>query len=171
MKQSLHALLAALLTTLAACATFGFASVNPGDSEADVVAKLGPPTHRYQDGKDHLLEYMNGPFGQTTYMARIGPEGRLISYEQVLTTQKFGTLPVGQATKEDVLRTVGAPSETIYLTLSQLEVWSYPYRESDVWDSVMSIHFDNGGIVRRLQNGPDPRRDPDSRWPFAFRRR
>jgi hypothetical protein len=35
----------------------------------------------------------------------------------------------------------------------------------------MSIHFDNGGIVRRLQNGPDPRRDPDSRWPFAFRRR
>lgn len=170
MKQSLHAVLAALLTTLAACATFGFASVNPGDSEADVVAKLGPPTHRYQDGKDQLLEYMNGPFGQTTYMARIGPDGRLISYEQVLTTQKFATLPVGQATKENVLHTVGAPSDTTYFPLSQREVWSYPYRESGVWDSVMNIQFDNDGTVRGMQNGPDPRRDPGSRWPFAFRR-
>src|ERR1700737_3098361 len=121
MKQSLNALLAALLTALAACATFGFASVNPGDSEADVVTKLGPPTHRYQDGKDHLLEYMNGPFGQTTYMARIGPDGTLISYEQVLTTQKFATLPVGQATKEDVLHTAGAPSKTPYFPLTRLQ--------------------------------------------------
>jgi hypothetical protein len=96
-------------------------------------------------------------------MARIDSSGKLISYEQVLTNQKFATLKPGIATKEDVLHTVGAPSETSYLPLSQLEVWSYPYKESGVWDSMMHVHFDKSGIVRRLESGPDPKRDPD-RW-------
>jgi hypothetical protein len=51
----------------------------------------------------------------------------------------------------------------MYLRLSDLEVWSYPYKEAGVWDSIMSVHFDRNGILQRMQNGPDPRRDPDSR--------
>ncbi|MDB5762603.1 MAG: outer membrane protein assembly factor BamE [Herminiimonas sp.] len=168
MKHLFHAVLAVLLSMLGACAGFGTVPVNAGDTESQVVAKLGKPTHRYQNGTDHLLEYMNGPFGQTTYMARIGPDNRLISYEQVLTTQKFAMLKPGQATKDDVLHTIGAPSDTSYLPLSELEVWSYPYKESNVWNSLMNVHFDKTGIVRRMQNGPDPRHDPDSRFPFGL---
>lgn len=139
-----------------------------GDTEAEVIAKLGQPTHRYKDGEDHLLEYMLGPWGQYTYMARIGPDGKIISYEQVLTTQKFNTLKVGEATKNVVLRTIGAPSDVSYLSLTDLEVWSYPYKESGVWDSIMHVHFDRNGILRKMVNGPDPRRDPDTRWPFRM---
>lgn len=168
LTSCLAALIAATLLT--ACAGIGVPSMTPGEPEAVVISKLGAPTHRYQDGKDSLLEYMHGPWGQATYMARIGPDKRLISYEQVLTTQKFATLQIGKSTKQDVLHTVGAPSDTSYLSLSDLEVWSYPYRESNVWNSIMHVHFDRNGIVQKLLNTPDPRFEPDWRMPFGFGR-
>jgi outer membrane protein assembly factor BamE (lipoprotein component of BamABCDE complex) len=150
-----------MATILTACASQP--PLHPGESEQAVLQTLGKPTHTYLDRNDRLLEYMTGPWGQQTWVARIDPSGKLISYEQVLTNQKFASLKPGVATKQDVLHTVGAPSETSYLPLSQLEVWSYPYKESGVWDSMMHIHFDKSGIVRRLESGPDPRRDPDRR--------
>lgn len=155
---------------LGACASFGSPPVNPGDPESVVISKLGMPTHQYQKGDKRLLEYMKGPWGQQTYMALIGPDGRLISFEQVLTTQKFATIKVGEATKDDVLKTIGAPSDTSYLPLSELEVWSYPYKEANTWNSVMHVHFDKRGIVQRMQGGPDLRFEPDSRWPGVLRR-
>jgi hypothetical protein len=166
MKYGIHALLATLLLTLNACVILRSPPVAIGEPEAEVIAKLGNPTARLRDGPEQLLEYARGPWGQQTYMARISPEGKLTSYEQVLTLQKFATLKPGEATKADVLRTIGHPSETSYLSLSQLEVWSYPYKESGAWDSIMHVHFDNNGTVRMMQNGPDPRFDPDGKWPF-----
>src|SRR3954464_15973335 len=102
--------LAVLLTAIAGCAAFTPASLQTGEAESEVVAKLGAPTNRYQDGKDHLLEYAKGPWGQQTYMARIGPDGNLISYEQVLSNEKFAAIKPGKSTKNDVLLTIGAPS-------------------------------------------------------------
>lgn len=171
MKLLLNNILATVaLLTLCACAAILPAPVNIGDSESDLLAKRGNPTHRYQDGKDQLLEYALGPWGQKTYMARINESGKVISFEQVLTNAKFATIKVGEATKNDVLRTIGAPTETSYLSLTDLEVWSYPYKESNVWNSMMHVHFDRAGIVRKMLNGPDPRFDPDERFPFTLMR-
>lgn len=139
-----------------------------GESEDQVIARLGQPTHRYRDGPDQLLEYMRGPWGQYTYMARLDRDGKLVSYEQVLTSEKFASIKIDAATKNDVLRTIGAPSDTAYFPRTDLEVWSYPYKESGAWDSIMHVHFDRTGIVRKMINGPDPRRDPDTRWPFGM---
>jgi outer membrane protein assembly factor BamE (lipoprotein component of BamABCDE complex) len=163
-KSTLLSLLAALC--LGGCALMGTTQLPPGASEQEVIAQLGQPTHRYRTGNDDLLEYMHGPWGQTTYMARFGPDHRLVSYKQVLDSQTFATLVPGKATKQDVLQTIGAPSHTSFLTLSQLEVWSYPYREANVWDSVMHVHFGRNGVVQRMENGPDPRRTPDMNIPF-----
>ena len=171
MKYSFRAISAAFLISLGGCTGFGAPQVKIGDAETDVIAKMGKPTHRYEKNNGHLLEYARGPWGQQTYMARIDSAGKLVSFEQVLTNQKFASLKVGQATKSDVLHTIGAPSETSFLRLSQLEVWSYPYKESGVWDSIMHVHFDKEGIVRQMMSGPDPSRDPDSRWPFGRRHR
>lgn len=168
MKPACKLLLIAIIALLGACSVLTPAPVNVGDTEAQVIAKRGQPTHRYQDGKDQLLEYATGPWGQATYMARIGPDGRTVSFEQVLTSQKFASIKIGKATKDDVLRTVGAPSETSYLSLSDLEVWTYPYKEAGVWNSLMHIHFDRSGIARKMMNGPDPRFDPDERFPFRM---
>jgi hypothetical protein len=156
---------------LSACTTLFPAPVNVGDTEAEVIAKRGQPTNRYQDGKDQLLEYALGPWGQKTYMARIDTNGKVISFEQVLTTQKFTSIKVGETHKTDVLRIIGAPSETSYLSLRDLEVWSYPYKEANVWNSMMHVHIDRTGIVRQMLNGPDPRFDPDLKFPFGLIRR
>jgi hypothetical protein len=146
---------------LAGCTVFSGQPVDVGTPEADLIARLGTPTARYPVASGHLLEYRRGPWGQQTYMARIGTDGRLQSYEQVLTLQKFGSIRIDHDNKEDVLRTIGAPSETTYFSRVQREVWSYPYKESGVWNSLMSVYFDNAGIVRKLENGPDPKFDPD----------
>lgn len=153
--------LLATLSALSACTVFTGQPLPAGASEADVIARLGAPTGRYPLATGHVLEYRRGPWGQETYMARIGADGRLQSYEQVLTMQKFGTIQVDHDNKEDVLQTIGAPSETGYFPRVQREVWSYPYKESGVWNSLMSVYFDNAGIVRKLENGPDPKFDPD----------
>lgn len=167
MKLASCILAIAFPTILGACSVFIPEPVHVGDSESDLIAKRGQPTHRYQDGREHLLEYALGPWGQKTYMARIGPDGRVASFEQVLTTEKFATIKVGEANKNDVLRTIGNPSETSYLSLTDLEVWSYPYKEHGVWNSIMHVHFDRSGIVRKMLNGPDLRFDPDHRFPFG----
>jgi hypothetical protein len=168
MKAIFRSLSTAVLVLLGACSVLLPAPITPGESEAEVIASRGQPTHRYQDGADHLLEYALGPWGQKTYMARINREGKVVSFEQVLTVQKFASIKVGEATKADVLRAIGAPSETSYLPLTDLEVWSYPYKESNAWNSIMHVHFDKSGVVRKMLNGPDPRYDPDSRFPFGI---
>jgi SmpA / OmlA family len=162
MKQLPILAAAGALLMLTGCAGMRLqtAPPQPGESEAHVVERLGEPTHRYGEGNSHLLEYMTGPWGQVTYMARIGSDGRVTSYEQVLDAAHFSRLQPGKTTREEVLHTIGAPSATSYLPLPKLEVWSYPYREAGAWDSVMHVHFDESGIVRMLQNGPDRRRTP-----------
>lgn len=142
---------------LGAC-TLGAGSLRPGQTEAEVISRMGQPTRQYQDGTDKLLEYMQGPSGQATYMVRIGPDGKLISSEQVLTLEKFGTITPGKARKEDVLKTIGAPSEVRFFPRTGLLEWSYPYKEAGIWDSMMSVYLDKSGTVRKLESGPDPRR-------------
>lgn len=155
---------------LSGCATLFPAAINIGDTESDAISKRGHPTNRYQDGEETLLEYSLGPWGQKTYMVRLDASGKVISFEQVLTTQKFATIKVGETRKEEVLRIIGAPSDTSYLSLRDMEVWSYPYKEADVWNSIMHVHFDGSGVVRQMLNGPDPRFDPDRKFPFGLMR-
>ncbi|MBS1169691.1 MAG: outer membrane protein assembly factor BamE [Burkholderiaceae bacterium] len=145
-----------LAFSLTACVTFSSDNLRPGISERDVIAKLGQPAGRYPVADGQLLEYPQGPWGQTTHMVKIGPDGRLVSWEQVLTVEKFATVKVGVTTKADIQRMFGRPAETDWLPLRQLEVWSYRYKEGGVWDSLMHVHFDRAGVVREMQNGRDP---------------
>lgn len=151
---------------LSGCAAFQPATLTPGETEAEVISKLGRPTARMPDGNGFVLEYNRNPWGQATNMARFDGNGRLISYEQVLTVEKFATLKPGVSTKMDVLRTIGHPSETTYLSRQQLEVWTYPYKEYDAWNSLMHVHFDNNGIVNKMENGQDLRFDRDGKFGF-----
>ncbi len=149
---------AALVSTLLLSGCAGMMRTAPsiGDPLGAVVEKFGKPTAVYPWPGGQVLEYATGPFGQFTFMARMGPDGRLTSFEQVLTGEKFATLKIGTATKQDVLHTLGRPAERSYLDLPKLEVWSYRYREAGVWNSMMHAHFDRGGVLRMMQNGPDP---------------
>lgn len=162
------AILSGLALLLTACAALIPPPVQVGETEAQVIAKRGQPTARIPDVNGYLLEYTRNPWGQAIDMARFDRDGRLVSYEQVLTTEKFATIKPGVSTKTDVLRTIGHPSETSYLPRLQLEVWSYPYKEAGVWNSVMHVHFNNNGIVNKMENGPDLRFDRDGKFGFGF---
>lgn len=144
---------------LGGCAVLGGPPPAPGEHVEGVKAKLGQPTAIYSAGTETMLEYRTGPFGQYTYMARIGQDGTLQSYEQVLTDEKFAAIRIGSDNQQAVLRTVGQPAERSYLSLRDLYVWSYRYKQSGVWDSMMHVHFDRNGIVREMMAGPDPDRE------------
>jgi hypothetical protein len=153
--------IAGIVLVLAGCAAFRAPPV-PGDTEAVVIQQLGKPNATYPEpGGGRELEYTQQPMGQFCYMAHIGPDGKLTKYEQVLTGPVFATIQVGKATKEDVLRTIGHPAQTSRVAFHDYEVWSYRYRESGIWNSMMYVHFDQAGIVRQMLNGPDPRYSAD----------
>jgi hypothetical protein len=163
-KNAIISAVAGLL--LAGCGTVFRHFPDTGDTAAQVTGKMGQPAAVYPEDGGQQLEYLTGPMGQYTYMAHMGPDGRLVSFEQVLTGEKFATIKIDHATKADVLRTIGHPAETSTLPLRDFEVWSYRYKESGVWNSMMHVMFDRNGVVRMMQNGPDPmfeRRDND-RW-------
>jgi hypothetical protein len=148
--------IAILPVLLAACAGPPPA---PGEPLANVMARLGRPTGQYSNGADTMLEYAYGPFGQYTWMARIGPDGRLVSYEQVLTSAKFATVKPGKDNKETILRTFGRPTQVVHYASVDGDVWLYRYKEQDVWNSMMSVEFNRQGVVQAMVNGPDEERE------------
>ncbi len=151
----------ASLLALGACAMgLNNPTVTAGESESAVISRLGKPTAVYPDGQDHLLEYRTNPGGQATYMVRMDSGGHARGMEQVLTSQKFATIKPGTDTKDSVLRKVGAPYETSYLSLSRQDVWTYMYRDQGVWDNLMHVQFGPDGKVSSLLNAPDLWRRP-----------
>lgn len=150
---------ALLCLSLAACAGLQREPPRVGDSPEAVLARMGQPTARLADGAGQVFEYATGPMGQATWMARFGPDGRLASFEQVMSAAGFARIRVDQATKADVLRLIGHPAERSRVALHNYEVWSYRYKESGVWDSMMHVHFDESGVVRMMMSGPDPMYD------------
>ena len=163
-KKIAHlAMIGLLLFSLCACQSWGVGSVQPGQTEAEVIKKLGPATHIYSNGDQHILEYMHGRMGQVTFMATFNQNGILLSYQQVLTMETFSKIKIGEADKATVLRTIGAPSVTNFYSRTGLEAWSYPFKQDGAWDSLMAVYFDSNGIVTKLENGPDPLFDRESR--------
>lgn len=155
MKNSAKIASLAFSIVLVACTTLNHPPPTLGMSEEQLIAKSGKPTAIHQEGEIRQFEY-SSPWSQEAFMARFGRDGKLRSWEQVLTTERFARVRIGETTKRQVSLTFGQPAETTYLSLSKLEVWSYRYKEDGVKNSMMHIHFDQTGVVRMMQNGPDP---------------
>jgi hypothetical protein len=147
----------ALILTLSACAPLIRRTPSVGAPLAEVTAKLGQPNAVYPDPDGgQVFEYRGQPMGQFQHMARIGADGRLLSYEQVLTSENFAKIQVGRWNKDDVLRHFGRPAEVMRSRLHEGEIWSYRFKEDGVWDSVANVDFNARGMVLRVFNSPDP---------------
>ena len=153
----------ALAASLAACGTFN-RTPPAGTPLAEVTARLGKPDAVYQDpAGGQVLEYRGQPMGQYQHMARIGTDGRLESYEQVLTSENFARIKPGSWMKDDVLRGFGRPAEVGRERVNGYEVWSYRYKQDKMWNSYMNIYFNGRGEVVRTENTPDPLLDDRSK--------
>jgi hypothetical protein len=152
------------LSLLAACATYDVGmGVRPGVTSAEeVVRRNGPPAVEVADpdgGKS--MAYPRGYFTGQTYMVRVGRDGMVQSVEQVLSDERFYRIVQG-LTREDVLRLIGPPIETMDLPRLQQTAWDYRYRDTWGYDAILSVMFDRQGIVvgrttRRLDRGGDDR--------------
>lgn len=74
----------------------------------------------------------------------------------VATDATFAALTPGVDTQASVAQKLGRPYDTTYLSLRDMNVWSYKYKQAGIWHSMMHVHFDRNGVLRELMSGPDP---------------
>jgi hypothetical protein len=159
----------ALALAVAGCTGYGPRGVNVGDSAQAVAERMGPPTGRYalpQGGT--RLEYARGPFGKHTYMVDVDAQGRVVRWTQVLTEPNFETVQPGMA-QDDVLVTLGRPSDRRGGGWQGGEVWSYRYEAVFCQWFQVSV---KDGRVTSAGYGPDPLCDVnDNDLPTSLLRR
>jgi hypothetical protein len=144
------------LLGLTACATPDQLPV--GTTRAQVVERYGTPlaVHKLPDGAERL-EYQIGPFQQYAQMVDVDGSGRVLRASQVRTAENFTRIRIGVDTPATVVREFGTPWHTERYALSKLTAYLYPYKEANHFNLMMAVHFDDAGIVQRVESGPDPR--------------
>jgi hypothetical protein len=140
---------------LSGCASFR--SPPTGATLEQVTARYGKPDATYPDpAGGQVLEYRGQPMGQFQHMARMGADGHLVSYDQVLTTQNFARIQIAHWTRDDVLRNFGRPAEVSHDRKTGFEVWSYRYKQDGLWNSFFNVYMNGRGEVALTDNSPDP---------------
>ncbi|MCC7152302.1 MAG: hypothetical protein IT501_09875 [Rubrivivax sp.] len=164
MKPVSRAVLVLAAALLAACAAFQGPQLALGQTEADVVAQLGPPSDRFAmpDGVQRL-QWVTGPLGRQTWMVDIGPDGRSRWFAQVLTRAhlfEFAQRAQGM-TIPQLLRELGRPAEQRRNGWGSGQTWSWRYVTYDcLW---WQVSIDKDGKVTGAGEGIDPLCDVDDR--------
>ena len=152
-------LLATTLALLGACAAVQVPRPTAGQSEAEVIARLGPPTGRYTlPAGGQRLEYATGPYGRTTWMVDLDSAGKVTGSFQALTEANFMKVRDGMP-RDEVLRMLGRPADQAGEYMNrQTWSWRYPTYEC-LW---ARITFEPDGKVRGGASlMTDPRCDVD----------
>jgi len=126
----------------AACAIDG-GSLQPGVSnEAQVRSAMGQPALDlpWPDGTRRLV-YPRGPLGTQTFMADLGRDGVLIGVHQALADDTFNNIRPGM-TRDDVLRMIGPPGETMAFARQGTIAWDYRYTDTWGYLAIFSVIFD-----------------------------
>lgn len=130
------------------------ATVPPGSSVDAATRALGRPTGEYAlpaGGK--RLEFARGPLGKHTWMLDFDAGGALRSTTQVLNEANFNAVRAGIG-RDELLRTIGRPSETATIGLRRELVWSYRYETP--FCQWFQVGLDAAGQVTSSNYGPDP---------------
>ena len=145
--------MAALMLT--ACAHRLPGRVVPGQGEAEVLAAVGEPNARHTlPAGGQRLEYATGPMGRETWMFDLDAQGRVASVAQVLNDAQFQALQPG-ISREELMRTLGRPTERRPGGWQPGEVWSYRYPNNDCLWFQVSLGSDDR--VSSGTYGNDPR--------------
>jgi len=137
---------------LSACASYSGSNLKAGEAGLpDVLREMGQPAMRWDNADGSVeLAYPRGPIGYETFMARIGPDGKLQTLRNVLDPEHFARILPGM-TKEQVLRVLGPsdPSKTVFFKARDELVWDWRYQMVPVNPAHFLVLFDNTtGTVR-----------------------
>ena len=146
-------------TLVAGCAAYDGFTLRPGvANEGEVRRVMGTPALEMPnpDGSRQLA-YPRGPLGTQTFMVDVGRDGILKAIRPVLNEENYHRITPGQ-TREEVLRLVGPPGQTMdFPNLGQV-AWDYRYQDAWGYVAIFSIMIDREGKVagkvnRRLDRG------------------
>ncbi len=151
---------------LAACSNL--AQVPPGTPLADVAAQYGRPNFSCDmAGGGQRVIWTQQPYGQYAWGANVAADGRVDRVLPILTDAHFKLLAKGAWTADQVRCEFGPPAQVDEVGLPSVRevVWSYRYKQSGVWNSLMYVYMGRDGQrVTRFHPGPDPMYDDDWRW-------
>jgi len=141
-----------------ACDLQNIAELEPGVStEQDVRDRFGPPEAVW-DGPDgaQVYEYNRQPAGHVNYMITIGPDGRMVRLQQVLTEDNFAQVQPGQ-TMEEVRRRLGKPMKITTYALKQETHHDWRYLPAnDTQSMVFTVVFNTDLRVVTTMKVIDP---------------
>ena len=154
LNRPLAGLAVAVVAVLAGCGSLHPDFLRVGMTRDELDSRFGKPAALRHDPTGDVLIYSSAPLGQRASAAHLDAAGRVVSVEPLLNTEHFATIKVDQWNRDAVLTHFGTPAE--FTRVQSFEVWSYRYREAETWDSMFHVMFDASGVVRQVQNGPDP---------------
>jgi len=143
---------------LSSCALVNTAK--PGTPLTEVIAKFGPPSTDCPnpDGTRHLV-WSQQPMAETAMGTTVSKDGTIGEVVQVLNDANFNRLGTGEWSQERVRCEFGPPAEQGKIGIAEKRsyVWSYRYRQQNVWYSLMYVYFDlDTKLVTHFNPGPDP---------------
>jgi hypothetical protein len=142
-----------LLLIAAGCASFDGSSLKPGQAtSADVERVMGTPAETRKVGGETFLYYPRQPFGDATFAARIGRDGRLIGIEQRLTDANVAKIVPNVTTGQQVRDLLGPPWQTSHYALNDRTVWTWymhEYGDSSLTEE-LDVQMSPDGVVREV---------------------
>jgi len=158
-SAGLRGLLVFSALLVSACAGYSGSNLKPGVSTLpEVIASMGQPAMvwRNPDGSEQLA-FPRGPAGTQTFMAYVGPDGKLQRIEAVLVMTNFARVQAGMS-KDEVLRILGPSGSrwTQFYPRSNDLAWSWLFCNSWNFQEFFDVMFDaNTNIVRSTGMHPN----------------
>lgn len=143
----------ALVLLLAGCASYSGFTLNAGASAAEVESVMGAPVERRaQPGGETWLYYPRQPFGREVYVARVGPDQKLVAIEQRLTDETLAKIVPGKTTQDDVRDLLGPPYTASRMARMERDVWEYYANRhaNRIWPTRLYVQFSHDGVVREV---------------------
>ncbi len=153
-----------LIVLLAGCAAYTGRGLEPGKATAgDVTALMGPPAMEVKrPNGDTWLYFPRNPWGRVTYVAALGPDGRLIDVEQRLTYDNIHSIKEGQRI-EDVRLLLGPPREVWLMPRTGWPIWEYAWWFANKEMRVLWVYYSvDDGVVRRVTEQHDYNDQPEN---------
>lgn len=157
------AVVAALFTAVA-CDPSGkvyedvrLARLKEGEStEQDVRKLFGSPQSVREIAGGKGLVYPLGPEGSYTLLIRIGPDGKYIGRENLLTRANFGRVTTGMKQAE-VVAVLGPPGRSQDYKLKNETAWEWRFNDG-AETRLLVVMFNADGVVVSTAIEEDPRR-------------
>jgi hypothetical protein len=144
--QKMMSSVAAVLV-LVACAT-----VQPGMSRQEVLARYGQPSRVLSLGAGERLQYSRQPAGQSALMVDLDAAGRVAAVREVMAAREFARIEPGKWTREDVEREFGRPALVDRVASWPGGIMTYRWRDN-VQDMFFWVYLDADQRVQRTGQG------------------